>query len=110
MKCYLIDEITVPDMEKIEMFLREKAAMSGMENLFWMEMPGDRLNWLQAQHLECQPYKFAIELGKDWIKVEFLLRGSRDLICPCSGYCDPGQRDFILDYMDNMLGELNIGT
>ena len=75
-----------------------------------MEMPGDRLNRLQARHLECQPYKFAIELGKDWIKVEFLLRGSGDLICPCSGYCDQEQRDFVLEYMDNMLGELNIGT
>ena len=110
MRCYLVDEITTPDMKKIETFLLENASASGMENLFWIEMPGNRLNGLQASHMECQPYRFAIELGKDWMSVEFLLRGSRDLRCRCGGYCTPGQRDFILEYVDSMLGDLNIGT
>ena len=110
MRCYLIDEISISDMEKISGFLKENVLRSEMEDLFWVEIPKDYLNEIQTQHQKCQPYIFAIELGSDWIKTEFLVRNSKDLRCSCNSYCTPMQRNFILDFMDSMIGELNIRT
>ena len=108
MKYYLFDEIPHKDMKKIEEFLEKNCTRSGIDRLFWVEVPGNCLSEMQSGHKDCQPYVFPIETGKDWIKAEFFIRTLRDLNCTCSGYCMNNQRDFILDYMDNIIASLNI--
>ncbi|MFC1819907.1 hypothetical protein ACFLZG_02325 [Thermodesulfobacteriota bacterium] len=110
MRCYLIDEISLSGMEKIDRFLKENNLRSEMEKLFWVEIPKAYLNEKQSRHRKCQPYIFAIELGYDWIKAEYFIRNSKDLRCSCSGYCNTKQRDFISDYMESVIEELNIRT
>lgn len=110
MRSYLIDEISYPDMKKIDEFLKENAIKSDLEKIFWVKIPEDILNEIQFQHHNCQPYFFALELGQDWIKLEFFLRNLKNFKCECSGYCTNQQRDFILEYAQGMIKELGIKT
>ena len=102
MKSYLIDEISISDLEKVKKYLSENAKKSEVEKLFWVEMSEACLNKKQLRHKECQPYRFAIEIGNHWIKAEFFIRASGRLMCSCNGYCDFKQRNFIFDFMENM--------
>ena len=110
MRYYLIDEITSSDMEKINHFLQEEALKSPLEKLFWVQVPEKHLNDTQKAHCNCLPYVFAIELGQDWLKAEFFVRSQNDLKCSCSGYCTPVQRNFVIDYIQDMVETLEIRT
>ena len=110
MKSYYIDEISTPDLDKITGYLNENAAESGMEKLFWIEMPSECLAGMQSEHSECKPYRFAIETGDTWIRAELFVRTSTKFRCDCNGYCNKNQKEFIMDYIDNMIDKLGIRT
>lgn len=110
MKYYLVDEISLADMDKIKGFLKENAIESGIEGLFWVKIPKDSLNDTQSRHMECQPYRFALETGNDWIKAELFIKSSYKIKCECSDYCTVRQKNFIIGFVENMIGELNIKT
>lgn len=97
-------------MEKAGRFLRRNATESGIENLFWVEMPEALLDETQCRHGDCQPFFFSVELGAGWIKAELYLRSLRSLRCTCSGYCDRSQGRYISDYMEEMVSEAGIRT
>ena len=110
MRYYLIDEISLSDMEKIYEFLKHNAISSRMVKVFWVPIPKELLSDMQFQHRDCQPHLFAIELGTDQMKVEFFIRNLNNLNCQCQSYCTPEQRDFILNFSQKMIGQLGIGT
>lgn len=110
MKYYLIDEISVPDMEKLLVFLRDKGIASGLEGVFWIKVPEEYLDEIQSGHMDCKPYVFAVEPGKGEIKAELFIRSSKGMKCSCSGYPDPGQSLFVIRLMDEMIRELDIRT
>ena len=110
MKSYYIDEISTADLERITGYLNENAGESGMEKLFWVEIPEGLLTGFQSRHTECRPHRFAIETGDAWIKAEFFVRTSVRFRCDCNGYCDEKQKIFIMNYVDNMLKKLGIRT
>jgi hypothetical protein len=97
-------------MENVRSFLKKKARASQMEQLFWVHMPKERLSRVQTSHPDCQPYLFAIELGTDWLKAEMFMRSQDNLRCPCSAYCTPEQRDYIIHYVQDMIDTLDIKT
>jgi len=109
-KSYLLDEISAPNMEVIRKYLEENAIKSGMEKIFWVQIPNDLLSTIQYEHKECQPYAFAVELGKDWIRLEFLIRSLTHMQCHCSGYCTEEQRNFLIGFADKMIDTLNISV
>jgi len=110
MRYYLIDEISYSDMEKINKFLKQNAIRSELEKLFWVKIPADLLNDIQFQHVECGPHVFAVELGTDWIRMEFFIRNQKDLRCTCQGYCTPLQRNFVLNFAQKTIEDLGIRT
>ena len=110
MKYYLVDEISDKDMDKIRGFLKQNAVESQIEGLFWIELSEDLLNKQQSLHKGCQPYRFALEMGKDWIKAELFIRSSDNIRCDCSGYCNASQRDFISNFIESMISKLSIKT
>lgn len=110
MKYYLVDEISPSDMNKIDAFLKDNASVSKIKRLFWVELPSDHLNEIQSLHTDCQPHWFAVELGSDWIRAELFIRTLNSLECQCGSYCNPRQRDFIFNYMESIIGRLNIKT
>lgn len=110
MRAYLLDEIDTQRMQKIVAFLKENTSRSSMERIFWVPLPKDLLNPLQYKHARCGPHCFAVEVGNDWVKMEFFVRSLNTLRCGCAGYCTEPQRDHIIRFADRMLDQLNIQT
>ncbi len=108
MRAYLINEIPGDDLARIKAFLQEHALASPMEGLFWARVPEDLLEERQAEHLNCRPYVFAIEIGDDWVSLEFFIRTLSDMRCPCSGYATKRQLDFIIQFAHTMIQDLGI--
>ncbi len=110
MRSYLIDEIMSSDIEKIDAFLKENAIPSNLEQLFWVKIPQDLLSETQFEHTDCQPHAFAVELGEDWVKLEFLIRSMDNMQCTCPAYCTEQQQIFIINFALGMLKQLDVGT
>jgi hypothetical protein len=109
-KAYLIDEISPSDMRKTEAFLNERTTASSLGGLFWVELPARFLTHTQSDHGGCRPHVFAVELGHDWIKFEFLIRSLNKMRCTCTGSCTDLQREHIMRFAEQMLEELDIRT
>jgi len=97
-------------MKEINGFLKQNTIRSEIGDIFWVRLSEDLLSDIQSQHSDCQPYVFALELGTDWIKLEFLIRSLKDMGCGCQSYCTPQQRDFILNFAHKMIEDLDIRT
>ena len=110
MRSYLIDEISPSDMKKINDFLSQHAIRSELDKIFWAQLHEDLLNDIQFQHLDCRPHVFAIELGTDWIKLEFFIRNLKNMQCKCSDYCTSQQRNFIINFANKIIKDLDIRT
>ncbi len=110
MRSYLIDEISHSDIEKIHDFLKEHSVSSSLDQLFWVMIPEDILSEIQYQHSDCQPHAFAVEIGEDWMKLEFLVRSINKMQCTCPGYSTKQQQEFIINFALNMLNQLGIST
>jgi hypothetical protein len=109
-KSYLIDEIGVADVKRIHEFLREKALSSGVDSLFWVNVPPSLLTPLQQEHVPCRPHVFAVETGQGFLKAELYLRTLRDMRCLCQDYCTPQQARFVIEWVNEMLKDLSIRT
>ena len=110
MRYYLVDEIQPSDMEKIAEFLGNNTIESNIGNVFWVEVPKDLLNDIQYTHSACAPHVIAVELDKNSVKFELFVRSMATLNCRCQGYSNRQQRDFILNYADNMLSTMDVQT
>lgn len=110
MRAYLIDEISPSDMEKINGFLKKNAVPSSLNQIFWVRIPGDLLSSSQFEHSGCQPHVFAVELGSNWVKLEFLVRSLKNMHCTCQGYCTQSQQEYIINFTHGMLERLVIRT
>ena len=110
MRYYIIDEISATHMEKIESYLKDNAIGSEMEKVFWVELPNDILTETQYSHRDCKPHVFAIELVGNAIKLELFTRSLKGLSCECQSYSSQQQREFIFNYVENMIDNLAIRT
>jgi hypothetical protein len=50
----------------------------------------------------------AVETGRDWVKLELLVRAKRILRCACIAYATPEQQEHMVSYLENLLKDLNI--
>lgn len=110
MKYYLIDEISGRDMERLSRYLKDSRKMSGLDKLFWIEVPEEFLNDVQAGHGTCRPYFFSLETGAGMIKTELFIRTLKGMKCTCSSYADERQTRFITGFVDGIIRNLDIRT
>lgn len=110
MRAYIIDEISRSDMEKINSFLKETAIAANLDQIFWVPIPDDLLSDIQFKHSNCRPHVFAVELGSDWVKLEFFVRSLKTLQCTCPAYCSAQQRDYVIEFTHNMIENLGVRT
>lgn len=110
MRYYFIDEIAPEDIKKAKGFLRQNAAASGLDSLFWVRLPDDLLSPEQYKHDRCKPYFSAVEIGADWIKFELFIRTLKTMKCACPDYCSRRQRDFVVNFANSMIEQLGITT
>ncbi len=110
MKQYLLDEIARADRPRVREYLSEHAAASSLEGVWWVDLPEDLLSPEQFEHRQCRPFRFAVELGEDFVRFEFLIRSRETMSCACIGYATRQQRDFILAWADRLVEELSLRT
>jgi hypothetical protein len=108
MRQFLVDEIPRRQMAGIKAYLEEKADSSGLEGIYWLEIPKDLLAPVQWEHLGCGPHYLAIELGQDFLKFEFLVRCRQRLRCDCVQFASPAQETFLLTFAHTMIEALSL--
>jgi hypothetical protein len=108
MKQYVIDQLREEDRQQILEFLKTKAERVVMGDIFWINLPEELYSETQKEHKSCHPFYFAIELTKNQVNFELLIRSQQIMRCNCICYADGKQRDFIFDFADEMLEELEI--
>ena len=111
MRSYLIDEVSAENMEQIERHLTEKGFKGPLDHIYYIPFPQEMLNDEQQQHYgECGPYMLVLETGRNWLKLELLVRGRGRLRCSCVTYADAAQRTWAMDHLDTFIRELDIAV
>jgi len=106
----MLDEIMRGDIPRVREYLNEHAIAAGLEGIWWVDLPEDLLSPDQFSHRDCRPHRFAVELGDDFVRFEFLIRSKQTMRCACIGYATRPQRDFILAFADRLVAELALRT
>lgn len=110
MRQYLLDEIARIDIPRVREYLNQGAVAASLEDIWWVDLPEDLLSPDQFSHRDCQPFRFAVELGDDFVRFELLIRSRETMRCSCIGYATRQQRDFILAFADRLVEELALRT
>ena len=110
MRQLMFDEISQTDIKKIKRYLSKKAQPSPLGDIFWVDLPEGLYDETQKEHKDCQPFYFAIELGQNYLRIELLIRSRQKLHCACIKYANKEQRNFILEFADQLLERLKIKT
>ncbi len=110
MRQYLLDEITRQDIPRVREYLNQHAQAAGLEDIWWVDLQEDLLSPDQFSHRDCQPFRFAVELGHNFVRFEFLIRSLQTMRCSCIGYATRQQRDFILAFADRLVEDLALRT
>jgi hypothetical protein len=110
MRQYLLDEITRKDIPRVREYLNQHARAAGLEDIWWVDLQEDLLSPEQFSHRDCQPFRFAVELGQNFVRFEFLIRSLQTMRCSCIGYATRQQRDFILAFADRLVEDLALRT
>jgi len=110
MRQYLLDEISRADIPRVRDYLQDHALASSLEDLWWVDLPEDLLSPEQFAHPDCRPFRFAVELGDNFVRFEFLIRSEQTMRCACIGYATRSQRDFILAFADRLVEDLALRT
>ena len=110
MRQYHLDEIARIDIPRVREYLNQHAVAARLEDIWWVDLPEDLLSPEQFSHPDCRPFRFAVELGDDFVRFEFLIRSRETMRCACIGYATRQQRDFILAFADRLVEELALRT
>ncbi len=110
MKQYVIDELRPADYEKIRAYLDENLDASSVDGIYWIPLDQDILSNVQAEHIECQPFYFAINLEPTVMACELLVRSKNTIRCNCIGYATEKQRNWFILVVDAIFEKLEIKT
>ena len=108
MKQYVIDQLRWNDYEAIKGYLDARGEKTAMEGIYRLGLPEALYAPIQRDHPQCHPYYFAVNLSFDRVDFELLIRSCQIMRCNCIAYADRAQRDYILEYCDEMLDRLGI--
>ncbi len=111
MRAYYIHELAQEDVRRIKDYLTHLGHGGPIEDIYWFELPRERLTDRQRRHHEeCGPYVFSLETGSTWIYLELLVRPRSTLYCSCYQYANTQQATFIMHQLEEILTELDIST
>jgi len=99
----VIDELSPMELDNIDSYLKRTLKRGPMIGLYWLEFPDDLLSEAQQGHEEHGPFHVAVEVTRDSIKFELLVRSQTNLHCSCIAHASAVQRQFVLDFVDRML-------
>ena len=108
MRQIVIDELSPMERDNIDSYLKRSLKNGPMIGLYWLTLPVDLLSPLQREHQNCGPFHLGIEVERDKVRCELLVRIESNLHCQCTAYATAAQRQFIFDFLDRMLEEEHI--
>lgn len=108
MRQFVVDDLSSQERDNLDSYLKNSLKSGGMDGMFWLSIPADLLAEAQRGHEECGPFYLGIELSKDKLIAELLVRSESNLHCSCISYATPAQRQFLLDFLDTMLSQEQI--
>ena len=108
MKQYVIDQLRPADYEAVKAYLDENYSSSIVKGIYWIPLDQSMLTELQAEHTECQPFYFAVDLEQNFMASELLIRTQNKMRCSCMSYADEKQRNWIIQFADAIFDRLNI--
>jgi len=106
----MLDEIARNDIPRVREYLNQHAVAASLDGIWWVDLQEDLLSPEQFSHQDCQPFRFAMELGDDFVRFELLIRSRETMRCACIGYATRQQRDFILAFADRLVEDLALRT
>ncbi|MCG6916640.1 MAG: hypothetical protein LJE89_03745 [Deltaproteobacteria bacterium] len=110
MKQYVIDQLRENDFLKLEDYLNKNSEAGELPGIYWIPVPKSLLQTTQLEHTDCQPFYFAVNLDLNSIRFELLVRTRSRLRCGCIQYANQKQRDFIINYADQLFEKLGLMT
>jgi hypothetical protein len=108
MKQYVIDQLRESDYYRIKDFLDANAEGTALEGIYWVNLPPDFYSSVQSEHSKCHPHYFAVNLTWNDVAFELLIRSRQVIRCSCIAYATKQQQDYIIQFADRMLDELEI--
>ncbi len=109
MKQYVIDQLRFEDFDRLKSHLEDHFQGSTIEGIYWIPLTEEILSPIQAEHQECKPFYFALELvAPDRLSCELLVRTQSRMRCACIRYATKEQRSWLTDTVDAILEKLEI--
>ena len=106
MKQYVIDQLRPNDYFKIKAYLDMNLRLSGIPDIYWLILPQKMLEGNQAEHADCQPLYFALELSQSALSCELLVRTLSHVRCDCMRYASLAQRNWLIQAIDDICDQL----
>jgi len=110
MKQYVIDELRPADHQMLKAYLEERFGPAALGSIYWVPLDGGLLTKVQAEHRQCQPYYFALELSRERVACELLVRTKNNVRCSCMAYATAKQRNWLIEMVDAIFSRLKIIT
>lgn len=110
MKQYVIDELKPQESDTIGDYLAQHAQPAGVDGLYWLPIAEELLSEEQLAHEACKPFAFALELLRDRLVCELLVRTRSRVRCSCIAYANHNQREWLIETIDAILDKLGINV
>jgi hypothetical protein len=110
MKQYVIDELRPADYELVKAYIEKNFGSSKVDGIYWIQLDQDILTKIQAEHTDCQPFYFAVDLEPNLMSFELLIRTRKRIRCDCMGYATEKQRNWLIRLADSIFDGLGIKT
>jgi hypothetical protein len=108
MKQYVVDELRPSDHDILKAYLDEHLANASLEGLYWKTIDNSLLTQKQATHTQCAPFCFALVLTPEKLTCELLVRTRNRVRCDCMEYATTEQRNWLVQWVDNVFNELGL--
>ncbi len=108
MRQIVIDELRQAETDRIQSYLATHSQPGPIDGIYWLELPTELLGDQQRPHADCGPFYLSIEVRKESVLFELLVRSSRTLRCSCIAWADRRQQRFLLDFIDTMTDSLDL--
>ncbi len=110
MKQYVIDELRPADQKALRIYLEDHYGPAALGSIYWIPIDSGLLTSVQAQHRQCQPHYFALDLAQDQVACELLVRTKNSVRCSCMAYATIKQRNWLIELIDTIFNRLEIKT
>ena len=108
MKQYVIDELRPGDYKSLKTYFDDQYETAALDGIYWIPLEIDILSEIQREHKACQPHCVALNLNYNRIACEFLVRTQNRVRCDCINYATENQRNWLIEWIDNIFKQLEI--